>query len=131
MEAVTCPQCGAENDATAIACKQCGASFAEVLSGANKADLEGAEATQRADGVPPPPSKAQPTRGKAANVFGKSFLLGLLGLLAGYGFFLIYYMLAPVASADADGMQTTGGCVAMVTGIVFFAAGYWYYTRKG
>jgi len=59
---------------------------------------------------------------------GKAILLGILGLFIGWIFYMFLYLVAlPVQSSD----NSASGCVAMVTGVIFFAVGYWKYTRKG
>jgi len=60
---------------------------------------------------------------------GKAILLGFLGMLIGYGFYMILYVVV-LPMQSAEDMQTTGGCVAMVTGVVFFVIGMRYYSKK-
>jgi hypothetical protein len=54
----------------------------------------------------------------------KPIILGALGLFVGY---FIYLMIDLFSPAPVD--NSLGGGIAIVTGIIFFFIGRWYYSR--
>lgn len=56
----------------------------------------------------------------------KSIVLGILGLLIGYIFLMFVSIIFPSVPLE----NSTRGCAALVTGLVFGAIGLWYYSPK-
>jgi ribosomal protein L40E len=53
----------------------------------------------------------------------KPLILGILGLFVGYFLYLVIWFFSPEPMS-----QGTGGVIAIVTGVVFFTVGSWYYS---
>jgi len=60
---------------------------------------------------------------------GKAILLGILGIFIGWIFYMFLYLVALPMQSRQD-LDTTSGCVAMVTGVVFFAVGLMTKSQK-
>jgi quinol-cytochrome oxidoreductase complex cytochrome b subunit len=56
----------------------------------------------------------------------KPILLGILGLFIGYILYLVILFVSP-----SDVSNSTGGLIAIITGVVFFFVGRWYYSKGG
>jgi len=54
----------------------------------------------------------------------KPIILGVLGLFIGY---FIYLMINLFSTGPVD--SSLGGWIAIVTGVIFFFIGKWYYSR--
>jgi putative flippase GtrA len=55
----------------------------------------------------------------------KSLILGILGLFIGYFLYLVIWFFSPGPMS-----QGTGGVIAIVTGVIFYFIGKWYYSRN-
>jgi hypothetical protein len=54
----------------------------------------------------------------------KAIVLGILGLFVGYIFYLVILFVSPSPVSDS-----AGGWIAIITGVVFFFVGRWYYSK--
>jgi hypothetical protein len=54
----------------------------------------------------------------------KPIILGVLGLLIGYSIYLLIYLFS---SRPVD--ENLGVFIALITGVIFFFIGRWYYSR--
>jgi quinol-cytochrome oxidoreductase complex cytochrome b subunit len=54
----------------------------------------------------------------------KPIVFGILGLFIGYIIYLIILVVSPRPVSDS-----AGGWIAIITGVVFFFVGRWYYSK--
>jgi hypothetical protein len=54
----------------------------------------------------------------------KPLILGILGFFIGYFLYLVIWFLSPGPMS-----QSTGGFIALITGVIFYFVGKWYYSK--